>query len=266
MRKSNFELKIKKLNYKNYYKKYKLERLIDTQNFKKKNFSPSYIFNNNNKSVYLPDIKDLIRLHYTVTSRKVTKVLEFGVGYSTIFIADALRHNSKKYSKFVNLNLRRSNPFKVHSVDSNKKYLNLFKKKLSKDLKKYIYTNFSSATITSFKGQICSKLTKIPNVAPDLIYIDGPSFLDIKGSIDGIHFNNKDRTTLNCNILRMENFLLPGTLIIWDGQTNNARFNSANFVRKWHSKRLNDIDISFSEQIESPLGYLNKKQINFSGI
>lgn len=92
------------------------------------------------------------------------------------------------------------------------------------------------------------------------------SFLDVKGKIDGINFNDKDRTTLNCNILRMENFLLPGTLIIWDGQTNNARFNFSNFKRKWHCNRLESIDISYSEQIESPLGYLNRRQIKFSKI
>ena len=69
---------------------------------------------------------------------------------------------------------------------------------------------------------------------------------------------------MNCNLLKIENLLLPGTLILWDGQTNNARFNSSNFKRKWSSKRIEKIDISFSEQIEEPLGYLNKRQINFS--
>ena len=62
----------------------------------------------------------------------------------------------------------------------------------------------------------------------------------------------------------MENLLLPGTLIVWDGQTNNARFNMVNFKRNWKSERLDKYDISYSEQIEDPLGYLNKRQIKFS--
>ena len=88
--------------------------------------------------------------------------------------------------------------------------------------------------------------------------------MDIKGEVDGLNFKNKDRTILNCNLLKMENLLLPGTLVIWDGQTNNARFNMVNFKRKWKSERIDKLDISYSEQVEDPLGYLNKRQIQFS--
>lgn len=264
MRKSNFEKKLNKLDYKKYFNKFNLKKLLKIRDFKKKNFSPSFIYENNNKSLYPPDVEDLIRLHYIITSRRATTILEFGVGYSTIFIADALKYNSENYRPYVLKNLRRSHPFKVFSIDSNKKYLNLFKKKIPKKLLKFINLSYSSASITTFNDQICSKLNKIPNVTPDFIYVDGPSFLDVKGNIDGVHFKDKDRTALNCNLLKIENLLLPGTLILWDGQTNNARFNSSNFKRKWFSKRIEKNDISFSEQIEDSLGYLNKRQINFS--
>ena len=264
MRKSNFEKNLNKLNYKEYFNKFNLKKLLKTKEFKKKNFAPSFIYENNNKSVYPPDLKDLIRLHYIATTRKVTTILEFGVGYSTIFLADALKYNLENHKSYVLKNLRRSHPFKLFSIDSNKKYLKLFKKTIPKNLIQFVKLSYSSASITTFKDQICGKLDKIPNITPDFIYVDGPSFLDIKGSIDGVSFKDKDRTALNCNLLKIENLLLPGTLILWDGQTNNARFNSSNFKRKWSSKRIEKIDISFSEQIEEPLGYLNKKQINFS--
>ena len=93
MRKSKFKLNLRKLNYKKYFKQFKLDRLIDVKKFKTSNFSPSYIFENNNKTPYPPDLEDLIRIHYIITSRRVTTVLEFGVGYSTLFIADALKNN-----------------------------------------------------------------------------------------------------------------------------------------------------------------------------
>ncbi len=264
MRKSNFKFKLKKLDYKKYFNDHKLGRLLDTKKFKTSNFSPSYIFDNNNKSPYPPDLNDLIRLHYVVTSRKITTALEFGVGYSTIFIADAIKYNFQKYKKFVEKKLRRSHPFKLFSVDSNKKYISVFEKKISKDLIKFIKLSYSRSSIEIYNGQICSKIDKLPNITPEFIYIDGPSFLDIKGEVDGLNFKNKDRTILNCNLLKMENLLLPGTLIIWDGQTNNARFNMVNFKRKWKSERIDKLDISYSEQVEDPLGYLNKRQIQFS--
>ena len=75
-------------------------------------------------------------------------------------------------------------------------------------------------------------------------------------------FRDKDRTILNCNLLRMENLLLPGTLIVWDGQTNNARFNMVNF-KETERVKMDKYDISYSEQIEDPLGYLNKGKLSF---
>ena len=50
MRKSKFKLNLRKLNYKKYFKQFKLDRLIDVKKFKTSNFSPSYIFENNNKT------------------------------------------------------------------------------------------------------------------------------------------------------------------------------------------------------------------------
>lgn len=40
-----------------------------------------------------PDFEDLARLHYVVRHRKVFSVLEFGIGFSTIVIADAIQKN-----------------------------------------------------------------------------------------------------------------------------------------------------------------------------
>ena len=47
---------------------------------------------------YDPEIDDLYFLHKTITERKVSTVLEFGIGYSTVIMANALNHN-KKYEK-----------------------------------------------------------------------------------------------------------------------------------------------------------------------
>ena len=39
-----------------------------------------------------PEWDDLVRLHKLVRSRKVTTVLEFGCGYSTVIFADAIEN------------------------------------------------------------------------------------------------------------------------------------------------------------------------------
>ena len=53
----------------------------------------------NNQIAYPPEIDDLIRLHFLIRKFKCIKVMEFGVGYSTKIIADALgKRNEIDYS------------------------------------------------------------------------------------------------------------------------------------------------------------------------
>ena len=52
------------------------------------------------------ELDDLIRLHYLVTSRKVTTILEIGVGKSTIVFDHALEQNKLKYGDFVKKKLK----------------------------------------------------------------------------------------------------------------------------------------------------------------
>ena len=69
------------------------------------------IFNVDPVKTLQPDFKDLYRLHWLVTSRRVTTILEFGVGKSTIIFNDALLKNKALYDNYILKNLRRSNLF-----------------------------------------------------------------------------------------------------------------------------------------------------------
>ena len=68
---------------------------------------------------YLASLDDLIRLHYLVISRKVTTILEFGVGKSSIVFDHALKLNMQNHNDFVSKNLRRNNIFQCYSIDNN---------------------------------------------------------------------------------------------------------------------------------------------------
>ena len=52
------------------------------------------------KEPFTTEFDDLIRLHYIALNRKVTTVLEFGVGKSTLVFCDALERNSRDYFEF----------------------------------------------------------------------------------------------------------------------------------------------------------------------
>ena len=104
----------------------------------------------------------------------------------------------------------------------------------------------------------------LPNICPDFIYLDGPDQFNVSGNIRGISTASHDRLPMAADILILEPFLLPGTLIITDGRTANARFLLNNLQQNWEYCHFEEEDIHAFELIEKPLGKINQKQIYFS--
>ena len=71
---------------------------LEEYNDLKKNINKELTPNPDNNVPYPIDIDDLIHLHYLVTSRKVTTILEYGVGKSTTVFEHALEQNKIKLS------------------------------------------------------------------------------------------------------------------------------------------------------------------------
>jgi len=207
------------------------------------------------------ELDDLIRLHYLVTSRKVTTILEMGVGKSTIVFDHALEQNKLKYGDFVNKNLRRSNPFECHSIDNNEEWIETTKS-LNPNTKNVTY-HYCSCHVTTFNDRISTLYDKLPNICPDLIYLDAPDQFSPIGDVRGISTNHPDRLPMSADILTFEHFLLPGTLIVVDGRTANARFLETNLQRNWVYYHSREYDQHFFELKETPLGIYNERQIEF---
>ena len=249
----------KKLNFKKYYLDQNLGKKLNFEYQKKNNHinDPDFIFNNNNKNPYLPDLEDIIRLHFFTKMRNVTTILELGVGYSTIAMADALLVNKKKISQKDIKKIRRDNLFEIHTVDTDRKYIDITKKKLKNNNQVNFY--YSKASTVLFNGRVCARFNKLPNVTPDLIYVDGPCFMHVEGSVFGINMRHKDRTLVSCDILSIEHLLIPGTIIIWDGQKNNVNFFKKNTIRNW--KIYEDNKIFIAELNEKSLGAYNDNHL-----
>ena len=215
----------------------------------------------NFKAPYPIELDDLIRLHYLVTSRRVTTILEFGVGASTFILDHALAENKKKYKSFVSKNMRRANAFELHSVDNDKKWIKHVRSKYELS-NTFLY--FENCRMGTFGDRICTYYDRIPNICPDLIYLDAPHQFSALGQIRGISTRHLDRVPMAADILSIEHFLLPGTLIVVDGRTANARFLERNFQRNWKYTINPNYDQHFFELVEKPLGYINSDQIQFS--
>ena len=70
-------------------------------------------------------------------------------------------------------------------------------------------------------------------------------------------FQCDERTVMAADLLLMESILLPGTFILVDGRTNNARFLKNNFQRNFEMSWDKDGDITSFELQEERLGKYN---------
>jgi len=250
---------------KSYINKYKLNDLINYHDFKVKKHALMETVDRKNRTPVFPEWYDLVNLHRKIIDNKIINVMEFGVGYSTIVMAHALKINEKKYGKYVKNNFRKKEPFKVFSIDSDKKFINYNNSKIKKlNLKNYCKLIYSKTYLSTFNDRICSYYNTLPNILPDLIYIDGPGLYDVENSINGINLRSIERFPLSGDLLKIEYTLLPGCIIIIDGRKTNGRFLKNNFQRNWKYKEDYKNDYCEFYLNEKPIGQINKKQINFS--
>ena len=212
---------------------------------------------------HAPVLSDLYRIHQYITLNKRTTVLEYGTGWSTLVISKALFENEKKFKN--KLFSRIANPFKLFVLDNEKKYLKISKKRLFKYSQRKLNVNFyfSNVKMTTFNDRISTEYLKHPKVNPDFIFLDGPDQFKVKGHINNISTNNLDMMPMSCDILKYENFLTPGTIILTDGRSANARFLKNNFQRNWDHKYIKEYDENVFLLNEEPLGKYNYEQIKF---
>ena len=216
-----------------------------------------------NNTPFEPEWLDLTRLFALIRLRRITSVLEFGCGFSTVVMAHALALNEQRDGAVVRETLRRTDPFRLQVVDDMQQYLDLTRSRLSQELSARVSFHHSPVRMTTFDSRICTEYESLPNVCPDFIYLDGPSQDSAVGEVNGISTRHPDRLPMACDILKIEHFLLPGTLVLTDGRTANARFLKANLQREWRHEHDEDGDVHYFEMIEEPLGKWNRRQIEF---
>tara|TARA_B100001540_G_scaffold284486_1_gene276844 strand:- start:23861 stop:24658 length:798 start_codon:yes stop_codon:yes gene_type:complete len=214
---------------------------------------------------YVPELIDLYLIYKIVELNKRTTVLEIGSGWSTLIINLALNKIKKKNLK-KSKKLRRKNLFELFVLESEKKYLNITKKKLKKYGTNKIKTNyfFSESRMTTFNGRICHKFDKLPNCNPDFIYLDGPGKDVVKKKINNITVSkNVDMPPMSCDILKIEFFLIPGTIVLVDGRAANVNFLRKNFKRKWKYKYYKKFDQHIFLLEDDSFGKINDDILNF---
>lgn len=210
-----------------------------------------------------PKYDDLVRLHCLILKRKVLTTLEFGSGYSTAIMAHAKSILSDNFINDVG-QFRVDVPFHVYAVEEDQRFLDVTQDRLKKsELESYATISRSSVDMILHDNRVASVYSRLPNISPDFIYLDGPSQYATTTDINGINFNSPCRMPMSADILRFEFFLEPGTLIVVDGRTANARFLRSYLKRNWDYVHDPVGDVHYFELVESPLGKHNKAKIDF---
>lgn len=250
-------MKKKQIVY-NYFISEKLDKVIDYNNVNKETLGVCDAVNGKRTDAIPPEIENLVRLHQIIRKRKIATVLEFGVGYSTLVIADALRKNHDEWKALKNApQLRNRFLFKVFSVDASKHWIENVRLRIPSYLRKYVSLSHSQVVAGTYCGQICHYYKNIPDIVPDFIYLDGPNPKDVHGHINGMSFHCDERTVMSGDILLMEPTLLPEVYILVDGRTNNARFLKTNLKRNYIYKWDKSGDVTHFILNEKRLGKYN---------
>ena len=153
--------------------------------------------------------------------------------------------------------IRNSHMFQVFTVDPSREWMEIARARFPTHLRDRVHFHPSEVEIGTFQGQLCHYFTSLPDVIPDFIYLDGPQPADVKGSIRGLTFQCPERTVMAADLLLMEPTFLPGTLILVDGRTNNARFLQNNFKRNYDMNWDKGGDITTFDLNEERLGKYN---------
>lgn len=191
-----------------------------------------------------PVLCDLAFLHRAVYKKQPKIVLEFGVGFSTLVMAHALKQRHKPSSAEFS---------KIYSVDTSDEWIQNLKQKLPNELATFVTITQSDAEILESNGQLCHAFQKLPNVRPDFIYLDGPDPRAVKGNVRGLEFTMNDgrtRPPVSADILFYETTLRRRSIIVVDGRLHNVWFLRNNLKRQWRSSIYRDEAVGVFELLQ----------------
>jgi len=164
---------------------------------------------------------DLYNLHKTVAERKPKCILEFGVGYSTLVLCDALMANGQGH---------------LYTVDTSKEWLQNTRAKLPENAP--VDLIHSTATAREINGELCHTFDTLPNIRPNMVYLDGPYGPDVQGDMNGLSFNGSPRCPeVSADLLLLESTLPSKFILMIDGRDANHTFLQRNLKRHYRIKR-----------------------------
>lgn len=156
-----------------------------------------------------PDYSDLWFLYLVVKRRSPRCILEFGSGCSTVIMAQALWESRDEC--FAGPERR------LYSVDAHPYWANITCNSFPDHLRNICEVVYSPLLEVEYEGTPAFRHGVVPNVVPDLLYLDGPELTPER--------------QVAVDVLDLESTFPPGFFMVVDGRKTNRDF----FLR--HLKR-----------------------------
>ena len=160
-----------------------------------------------------PDFADLLFLYRTVRATKPACILEFGSGCSTVIFAQALWENAHEVPDA---------PGRLFSLDADHCWAGVTSRSIPRHLDALCEVRYTPVVEIDYAGERAWRHTAIPQVHPDLVYLDGPALTpEVEVAVD---------------LLDLESRLAPTCVVIVDGRWQNTKFLRKHFRRPYRFK------------------------------
>lgn len=159
---------------------------------------------------YPPDHADLWFLYQTVRQRHPRCIFEFGSGCSTVALACALADEAARPGAL---------PGHLYSIEADPYWAEITRGILPARLRPFCTVITSPAVTADHAGTTVWRHSTVPDIVPDLVYLDGPELApDVQVADD---------------LLRMEPRLARGFFLIVDGRLANVAFLTTHLQRRY---------------------------------
>ena len=225
--------------------------------FLKKNQIPveNFVKDSLEEKLIEPNFNDLARLLKICQNFKPINILEYGCGFSSyVFHHYLTKDYPSKISKKKHLQI-----IEVHN-----KYLNLTVNRFKKnDSNIEIILEECRVVRDKYRDDGSHFYLANYNFIPDVIYLDGPDPNDIEKSF----FSRlNQRVPISSDILKIESWLMPGTVLIVDGRNANVRYLKRSFTRNWDWDTNLTNDCSIAILNEQPYGKKDFENLKERGL
>ena len=210
-----------------------------------------------------PDFEKLCRLHFIALTRKPFCTLQFGAGYETAILADAMRLLSEHFGEWAATLTPERPVFRIYSVEESAARADVARARLSAALSEHVDLSVSAVQLGEHDLRPVTLYDMLPDVTPDLIYLGGPAPGAAEGAFNGLSLTAPGRQPMSADLLRMEFLIEPGALIMIDGRGANARLLRAYLRRPWSYAYEAAADAHFFELNDDPPDPQNRIKLDF---